>query len=109
MLPAAPGRLSTITGWPHFSESFSATMRGRRSALPPAGNGTTMRTGFAGHSCAWPAVVRIAAATAAKNLMRSTEAPHRSYAHHVVDVDAVLGPRTADLLVALPVETKRKV
>src|SRR5438876_8884756 len=44
MLPAAPGRFSTITGWPHFSESFSATMRGMRSALPPAGNGTTMRT-----------------------------------------------------------------
>src|SRR5437667_5593517 len=52
MLPAAPGRFSTITGWPHFSESFSATMRGMRSALPPAGNGTTMRTALAGHSCA---------------------------------------------------------
>jgi len=52
MLPAAPGRFSTITGWPHFSESFSATMRGMRSALPPAGNGTMMRTGRAGQSCA---------------------------------------------------------
>src|SRR5256885_1883554 len=52
MLPAAPGRFSTITGWPHFSESFSATMRGMRSALPPAGDGTTIRTALAANRCA---------------------------------------------------------
>ncbi len=32
--------------------SFSATMRGMASAAPPGGNGTMMRTGFAGQSCA---------------------------------------------------------
>src|SRR5437773_1271667 len=110
MLPAAPGRLSTITGWPHFSESFSATMRGIRSALPPAGNGTTMRTGFAGHSCAWTAAARNpASATAAGNLMRSTEPPHHSDARHVVEVDAVQRIRAADSPVALPVQAHAEV
>src|SRR3954470_11325991 len=110
MLPAAPGRLSTITGWPHFSDSFSATMRGMRSALPPAGNGTTIRTAFAGHSCAWTAVARnVASATAARNLMRSTEPPQHSDAHHVVDIHAVERNVAADLFVALPVETNAEV
>src|SRR5436305_327029 len=52
MFPAAPARFSTTTGWPHFSDSFSPRMRGIRSALPPAGNGTMMRTGLDGHCCA---------------------------------------------------------
>src|SRR6185503_9167959 len=53
MLPAAPALFSTITGWPHFSESFCPTTRGARSATPPAGNGTMMRTGRVGQgSCA---------------------------------------------------------
>src|SRR5258708_15239465 len=108
MLPAAPGRLSTITGWPHFSASFSATMRGIRSALPPAGNGTTMRTGFAGHSCAWAAVASMTAA-AARSLMLSTEPPHHSYAHHVVDVDAIQRKVATDSPVALPVEAHAEV
>src|SRR3954466_12034460 len=110
MLPAAPGRLSTITGWPHFSVSFSATMRGIRSALPPAGNGTTMPTALAGQSCARAALARnIATAAAASGLMRSTETPEHSYARHVVDVDAVLGARAADFLVALPIEANPQV
>src|SRR5438270_644673 len=110
MLPAAPGRLSTITGWPHFSLKFSATMRGIRSALPPAGNGTTMRTGFAGHSCAWTAVASsIATAAAARRLMRSTETPKHSEARHVVDIDAVQRNVAADFLVALPVQAHAQV
>src|SRR5262245_51048256 len=52
MLPAAPGRLSTTTGWPHFAASFSPKMRGMMSAVPPAGNGTMMRTGREGYPCA---------------------------------------------------------
>src|SRR4051812_15547776 len=108
MLPAAPGRLSTITGWPHFSVSFSATMRGIRSALPPAGNGTTMRTGLAGHSCAWSALAKSASAAAARSLMRSTETPKHSNARDVVDVDAVV--RVApDPAVALPVAAQAQV
>src|SRR5690349_14755900 len=53
MFPEAPGLFSTTTGSPHLSESFAPTMRGRRSATPPAGNGTMMCTGRAGYfSCA---------------------------------------------------------
>src|SRR5262249_10886764 len=47
-LPPAPARLSMITGWCHASASFSATMRGRASAVPPAGNGTIIRTRWFG-------------------------------------------------------------
>src|SRR5205085_526748 len=106
MLPAAPGRLSTMTGWPHFSLSFSATMRGIRSALPPAGNGTTMRTGFAGHSCAWTPAVKNwrAAAAASRSLMPSSEPPVEGCVQHVVVVRAVQGGFAAHLLVALPVD-----
>src|SRR5438477_437547 len=91
MLPAAPGRLSTITGWPHFSASFSATMRGIRSALPPAGNGTMMRTGFAGHSCAW--TMKAAPSSAANRSARIPPSLKRAQANHIPDVlalDAVL-------------------
>src|SRR2546421_5519416 len=53
MFPAAPGRLSTITCWPHASESFCAAARASRSVVPPAGNGTTRRTGLVGYvACA---------------------------------------------------------
>src|SRR5690349_221610 len=103
MLPAAPGRLSTMTGCPHFSVSFSATRRGIRSALPPAGNGTTMRTGFAGHSCAWTAAVKNTAA-ASRSLMPSSEPPVKRCVQHVVVVAAVKRRVAADLLVALPVD-----
>ena len=37
MLPPAPGRLSTTTGWPHASVSFCATARARMSVVPPGG------------------------------------------------------------------------
>src|SRR5436309_8547301 len=103
MLPAAPGRLSTITGWPHFSLNFSATMRGIRSALPPAGNGTTMRTGFPGHSCACTAVASITAA-ANRSLMPSSEPPEERCVQHVVGVGSVERGVASYLLVALPVE-----
>jgi hypothetical protein len=48
MLPPAPGRFSTITGCPHLAFSFSATIRGIESAVPPAGKGTMMRIVLAG-------------------------------------------------------------
>src|SRR5690242_9772184 len=103
MLPAAPGRLSTMTGWPHFSASFSATMRGIRSALPPAGNGTTMRTGFPGHSCACTAVASRTAA-ARRNLMPLSEPPVERGVQHVVIVAAVGRRIAAHFLVALLVQ-----
>src|SRR5437667_9025744 len=52
MLPAAPARFSTMTGWPHLSDSFSPMMRGMTSALPPAGKGATILTDLFGYACA---------------------------------------------------------
>src|ERR1700704_4494839 len=52
ILPAAPARFSTITGWPHLRDSFSPMMRGMTSALPPAGKGTTILTALLGYACA---------------------------------------------------------
>src|SRR5437899_2128267 len=52
MRPIAPGRFSTITGTPRLSLSLSATTRAIRSAVPPAGNPTRMRTGLSNFSCA---------------------------------------------------------
>ena len=52
-MPAAPGLLSTTTGWPHFSDSFCAIQRAPVSVPPPGGKGTTMVTDFVGNaSCA---------------------------------------------------------
>jgi len=48
MLPPAPGRFSTTTACPHFSESFCPTMRASASEAPPGVWGTTMRTGLLG-------------------------------------------------------------
>jgi hypothetical protein len=45
---AAPGRLSTMTCWPQLSDNFCPISREKKSALPPAGNGTMMRTGLTG-------------------------------------------------------------
>src|SRR3954449_5026577 len=55
MVPAAPARFSTITCWPSASPSAGATARAVMSTLPLGGQGTTMRTGLFGNSCAWAA------------------------------------------------------
>jgi predicted carbohydrate-binding protein with CBM5 and CBM33 domain len=52
MVPPAPARFSTTTGWPSEADSFSATRRATTSVEPPAGNGTTIRTGRDGKVCA---------------------------------------------------------
>src|SRR6186997_1178293 len=52
ILPLAPGRESTITGWPHDSVNFAPTRRPRMSEVLPGGFGDTMRIGLAGHVCA---------------------------------------------------------
>ena len=49
MLPLAPGRLSTTTGWPSRSCSGVATRRARMSVGPPAGSGTIIRIGRVGY------------------------------------------------------------
>src|SRR2546421_8625548 len=40
-VPPAPGRLSTITCWPHIRLKRSVIRRAMMSGEPPAGNGTT--------------------------------------------------------------------
>src|ERR1700709_613849 len=50
MLPPAPARFSTTTVWPNFACICVARMRARRSAEPPAPNGTTMVICFAGQA-----------------------------------------------------------
>src|SRR6218665_727256 len=76
MLPPTPGLLSMMTWWPHLVVSFSATMRGIASAVPPAGKGTMMRIGFWGKlpagACAWAAgrAVSTVAAAASRAFRR---------------------------------------
>ena len=48
IFPPAPGRFSTMTGWPHDSESFAPSMRASASTAPPATKGTMMRIGLLG-------------------------------------------------------------
>src|SRR5688572_16116853 len=53
MLPAAPARFSTTTGWPSGACSRSAIRRAKMSVEPPGANGTTRRTGLFGYcACA---------------------------------------------------------
>jgi hypothetical protein len=53
----APGRFSITTLWPQISDNFCAVIRMLTSVGPPAGNGTTIRTGrfgkFAAGSADW--------------------------------------------------------
>ena len=77
MVPAAPGRLSTSTCWPHMRVRRSVMRRAMMSGDPPAGKGTMMRMGFAGNSCA-PASVQVidtAAATAPKSVTSGNASP----------------------------------
>src|SRR5712691_1240954 len=52
IMPLAPGRFSTITGWPRDSVSLAPICRARMSGELPAGEGTRMRIGFEGKDCA---------------------------------------------------------
>src|SRR5882762_2932475 len=54
MLPEAPGRFSTTTGWPRRAPSRSVTARALVSVTPPAAKGTTNRTGRDGKACPEP-------------------------------------------------------
>src|SRR5262245_29866405 len=62
MAPPAPGLFSITTGCLICAVSLSATTRESTSVGPPAGNGTTIRTGFTGQSCALAAKLKSAAA-----------------------------------------------
>src|SRR5262245_23410657 len=64
MMPFAPARFSTTTGWPQVSVSRCATVRDVISVPPPGGYGTSRRTGRDGYgACA--AAVSVAVTSAA--------------------------------------------
>src|SRR2546429_427720 len=69
MLPEAPARLSTTTGWPQRSPSFCATRRAMMSVPPPGAKPTTRRTGLAGY--AWAPAAADHAQTATRKSPRS--------------------------------------
>jgi hypothetical protein len=49
IVPPAPVRFSTITGWPHISASFCITGRAPMASMPlPGEKGTITRTGLMG-------------------------------------------------------------
>src|SRR5205823_145772 len=49
MVPAAPGRLSTTTGWPSSSLNPGTRVRAMMSVAPPGARPTMRRTGFDGY------------------------------------------------------------
>jgi hypothetical protein len=63
MLPEAPGRFSTVTGWPSRPDSHCAIKRPRMSLGPPAGKPTMRWIGRAGYD--WALAVFSMAAKAA--------------------------------------------
>src|SRR5258708_27543289 len=67
ILPAAPARFSTTTGWPQRSPSFCATIRAMMSVPPPGVKATTIRTGLAGKFAppAWGKLLEVHAASMA--------------------------------------------
>src|SRR5260221_9146384 len=62
--PLAPGRFSTITGWPSASASLPPIWRARMSGELPAGEGTRMRIGLDGEGFAEDAPPPIAPSNA---------------------------------------------
>src|SRR5262245_1892209 len=68
MVPA-PGRVSTITGWPHCSVSFCPMTRARMSVDPPGANGTIILIGLSGYLSAadWASAPPVAKAPAIKS------------------------------------------
>src|SRR5690242_7554190 len=100
MLPAAPTRFSTSTGWPSRSESLGARMRELMSVGPPGANGTTQRIGCDGKLCAWAAHAKTAAATASVERFFTGVPPLPSSARTLAQVGAkrlVRGAQRDDL------------
>src|SRR5262245_8288374 len=62
IVPPAPGRFSTITGWPSCAVSFSATVRAMMSVALPGVKGTVTRIGLAGQGCAHAAALEASSA-----------------------------------------------
>src|SRR4029079_14058209 len=64
MMALAPGRFSTMPGWPQSSPIFCASVRACRSIPEPAACGTMMRMGRFGKLSAVCATAPVAAASA---------------------------------------------
>src|SRR5215204_1407034 len=74
-MPPGPGWLSMMKRWPSRSPSLSATMRAVISALPPAPNGNTIRTGRSGNAADAGIVPSASAATQSVVIFKSV-LPH---------------------------------
>jgi hypothetical protein len=59
MLPEAPARFSTMTGWPSALDSGSARVRADMSGVEPAGKPTRMRTGRDGQAAVVSGVFKL--------------------------------------------------
>src|SRR5262245_37973416 len=88
MVPPAPGRFSTISGWPlaNCAKPFDR-LRDSVSAAPPAPTGTSNRTGRSGHcaACCENAGATTDAAPAAAVILRMSR--------RVTVVNGMAGPR----------------
>src|SRR5687768_9194194 len=77
---AAPGRVSTITGWPRRSESSGAIVRATVSAALAAALGATMRRGRLGKVCGCAAcgnhTISAIRAARLRTLVRLAQEPH---------------------------------
>jgi hypothetical protein len=69
---AGAGLLSTTNGCPNARCSSGASARATMSVVPPAANGTTMRTGRAGQDCARASDAPASAASDATAWRRET-------------------------------------
>ncbi len=67
MIAFAPGRFSTITGWPSATLMSCAMTRAMTSVGPPAANPTRTFTGLDGYACARTCVAKSRLASAAAN------------------------------------------
>src|SRR4051812_18353639 len=70
VMPLAPGRLSTMTGWPNAFSRLGWIRRATVSLSPPGANGTTMRTGWSGQVCARACVAAARLASNAVSIVR---------------------------------------
>src|SRR5262245_12847022 len=77
MLPPAPARFSTTTGWRHSSLMRVDSARETGAVGPTAGKGTTSVTVFSGKPCA-PAGAAAAASAIKRRETRSLVTSHRS-------------------------------
>src|SRR5262245_48476626 len=80
-MPPPPGRFSITNCLPNAWASASLYSRAAVSAAPPGANGTMMRTGLVGHSCAGAtfAIARLAANASAIDRQHIGPLPRRVF------------------------------